>query len=54
MNLTHRDREVIAAAYEVDAAKCDAYPTRNPFVRLWFSALAGFLEMRAKSIREGA
>ena len=54
MSLSQRDREIIAAAYEVDAAMCRRYPTRNPFLRFWFSALAGFLESRAKSIREGA
>jgi hypothetical protein len=53
MSLTQRDREVIAAAYEVDAATCRRYPTRNPFLRFWFTALASFLETRAKSIREG-
>lgn len=54
MRLTQRDREVIAAAYEVDAAACRRYPTRNPLLWFWFRALSGFLESRAKSIREGA
>ena len=53
MSLTQRDREVIAAAYEVDAAACLRIRTRNPFLWFWFRALASFLETRATSIREG-
>jgi hypothetical protein len=51
--LTRRDREVIAAAYEVDAARARAIPVRNPFVWFFLRAVAKFLEERAKSIREG-
>lgn len=49
--LSKRDREVIAAAYEVDAAYCRSYPTRNPFVWFTFRLIASFLDERAKSIR---
>jgi hypothetical protein len=51
--LTRRDREVIAAAYEVDAATARRVPTRNPLVWFFLRAVARFLEQRAESIRNG-
>ena len=51
--LTRRDREVIAAAYEVDAARARSIPVRNPFAWFFLRAVAKFLEERAKDIRAG-